>query len=181
MTIATGQEPSASNSNEASAQPRVPVGRVTVPLGMNEAENGPGVILLPALSSIWTHPTRTYDSPAEEELPLATLPAARDRRVDQVCMTLRRRETDSNPRSSVRERFSRLPRLSSPSLCRERGPGFESLFLHRRVSLREFCLDPSSFTSIGRPPICDWARAGNEIATPEPSDRSSHGPSLCSA
>ena len=37
-----------------------------------------------------------------------------------------------------RERFSRLPRLSSPSRCRERDRGFESLFLHRRVWLREF-------------------------------------------
>jgi hypothetical protein len=48
------------------------------------------------------------------------------------------RETDSNLRSPVRERFSTLPRLSSPSRCRERDPSFESLFLHRRVSLREF-------------------------------------------
>ena len=42
------------------------------------------------------------------------------------------------PSVPVRERFSRLPCLSSPSGCCERDRGFEALFLDRRVWLRKF-------------------------------------------
>jgi hypothetical protein len=75
--------------------------------------------------------------------------------------TLCWREKDSNPRSRVRERFSRLPRLSSPSRWVARGPRLR-ISIPPPPSMAEGILSrSSSFTPIGRPPICDWPRKRN--------------------
>jgi len=57
----------------------------------------------------------------------------------RVFMTRRWREMDSNPQSPVRERFSRLPCLNSPSRCCERDRGF--------ATADRFICPPSTITS----------------------------------